>query len=169
MTAPQKYTVHANVSVVNVTVVIAVGYRYLLAVMRRRYVFEGTVQGVGFRPTVFRVATGLGLSGFVQNRRSEVIAEVQGREHEVSAFLTRLRAQLPKAARIEMVRESEVAPELDGMGFSIRNSESDHYAFPPIPPDLPLCPECAREMLDPGDRRYLTPSSHAPSVVRVIR
>ena len=106
--------------------------------LRRRFVFRGTVQGVGFRPTVFRVATRLGLSGFVQNRRSEVIAEVQGREHEVGSFLAQLRAGLPKAARLEEVGESEVMPEKDGSGFIIRESEADRYAFPPVPPDLPF-------------------------------
>ena len=138
-------------------VVIAMGSRYSFSVLRRRFIFRGTVQGVGFRPTVFRVATRLGLSGFVQNRRSEVIAEVQGREHEVGSFLAQLRAGLPKAARLEEVGESEVMPEKDGSGFIIRESEADRYAFPPVPPDLPLCVDCAREMLDPENRRYLYP------------
>ena len=130
---------------------------YPVAVLRRRFVFLGTVQGVGFRPTVFRVATGLQLSGFVQNRRSQVIAEVQGEERAVLAFLPQLRASLPGAARLEGVRESAVDPQEDGNLFTIRESESDLFAFPPIPPDLPLCTDCARELLDPGNRRYLYP------------
>lgn len=129
----------------------------LFPVLRRRFVFKGTVQGVGFRPTVFRVATGLGLSGFVQNRRSEVIAEVQGEKRGVGSFLAHLRAALPPAARLEDVTESEVTQEMDGGTFVIRASQADRFAFPPIPPDLPLCPECAHELLDPGNRRYLYP------------
>ncbi len=131
--------------------------RYPCGVLRRRFTFRGTVQGVGFRPTVFRAATGLGLSGFVQNRRSEVVAEVQGREQEVASFLEALRAVLPGAARLEEVRQVDVPLLPDGSGFLIRESEADRYAFPPIPPDLPLCAECAREMLDPANRRYLYP------------
>ncbi len=131
--------------------------RYPYTVLRRRFTFLGTVQGVGFRPTVFRVATGLGLGGFVQNRRSEVIAEVQGQDRDVSSFLPELRARLPGAARLEAVMESDIPLESDGSGFSIRESAADRFAFPPIPPDLPLCPDCARELLDPADRRYLYP------------
>jgi len=152
MSASQKDTVHGEAAVVN-----AMGSRYPFCVLRRRFVFQGTVQGVGFRPTVFRVATRLGLSGFVQNRRSEVIAEVQGGEQEVGSFLRQLRDTLPGAARLEQVRESEMALKTRGSGFIIRESEADRYAFPPIPPDLPLCADCAGEMLDPDNRRYLYP------------
>lgn len=131
--------------------------RYPIAVERRRLVFLGTVQGVGFRPSVYRVATSLGLTGFVQNRRSEVLAEIQGDEQAVSVFMGKLRAALPPAARLEGVRESSVTPLRDGSGFIIRESESDRFAFPPIPPDLPICDECRRELLDPANRRYLYP------------
>jgi hydrogenase maturation protein HypF len=131
--------------------------RYPLRVQRRRFVFLGTVQGVGFRPTVFRVAAGLGLSGFVQNRRSEVIAEIQGGDREVAAFLDQLREVLPPAARLDEVTQTTVTPELDGGPFIIRESEADRFAFPPIPPDLPLCAECKSELLDPENRRYLYP------------
>ena len=125
--------------------------------LRRRFTFQGTVQGVGFRPAVFRVAVSLGLDGFVQNRRSEVVAEVQGENRAVASFLETLRSRLPKAARMETVRQSDIAIREDGRGFFIRESEADRYSFPPIPPDLPLCADCAREMLDPRNRRYLYP------------
>ncbi len=95
--------------------------------------------------------------GFVQNRRSEVVAEVQGDEQAVKSFLAQLRAGLPQAARLEAVRESDIQPAPDGREFMIRESEADRFAFPPIPPDLPLCRECAHELLDPGNRRYLYP------------
>ncbi|HVP17704.1 MAG TPA: carbamoyltransferase HypF [Spirochaetia bacterium] len=131
--------------------------RYPSGVGRRRLVFLGTVQGVGFRPAVYRVATSLGLSGFVQNRRSEVVAEIQGKESDVAAFLGKLRELLPAAARLEGVRESAVTPHRDGSGFTIRESVADRFAFPPIPPDLPMCDECRGELLNPLDRRYLYP------------
>jgi hydrogenase maturation protein HypF len=125
--------------------------------IRQRFVFRGTVQGVGFRPTVYRCASELGLSGFVQNRRSEVIAEVEGQSDRVESFTPKLRELLPPAAKIESVEVIEGLP-LDGSkGFQIAESRSNEYTFPPIPPDLALCSECRRELLDPENRRYLYP------------
>ncbi|HTP58672.1 MAG TPA: Sua5/YciO/YrdC/YwlC family protein, partial [Spirochaetia bacterium] len=150
--ASREDTVHAGAPVVNGS-----PSRYPWRVLRRRFTFQGTVQGVGFRPTVFRVANSLGLVGFVQNRRSEVVAEVQGKEGSVESFLEALRSRLPKAARMEAVRQADIALQADGRGFFIRESEADRYSFPPVPPDLPLCPDCAGELLDPRNRRYLYP------------
>ncbi|HET6487131.1 MAG TPA: Sua5/YciO/YrdC/YwlC family protein, partial [Spirochaetia bacterium] len=132
--------------------------------LRKRYRFRGTVQGVGFRPAISRIASGLGLDGFVQNRSSEVVAEVRGTEEAISRFEAALQTGLPPAARLERIQAevvespaetSEALAESDG--FLILESEPDLYSFPPIPPDLPLCPECAAELLDPGNRRYLYP------------
>ncbi len=124
---------------------------------RRRFVFRGTVQGVGFRPAVYRLAVSVQLSGFVQNRRSEVVAEVQGDEGRLSRFTARIAAALPPAARVDSMTEASV-PLRDGeTGFHILESGEDSYAFPPIPPDLPLCADCARELLAPENRRYLYP------------
>ena len=63
------------------------------AVIRKRFLFRGTIQGVGFRPAIYRLAVSLGLTGFVQNRRSEVVAEVQGEEDSGGAV------QLPARRR----------------------------------------------------------------------
>ncbi|HVO40775.1 MAG TPA: carbamoyltransferase HypF [Spirochaetia bacterium] len=131
--------------------------RYSSAVVRRRFEFRGTIQGVGFRPAVFRVAESLRLAGFVQNRRSEVIAEVQGAGAEVDRFLAELRARLPGAARLESVREVPVPAVPEDTSFRIRESKADRFSFPPIPPDLPTCADCARELLDRENRRYLYP------------
>jgi hydrogenase maturation protein HypF len=125
-------------------------------IVRVRYTYRGTIQGVGFRPTVFRSAESLGLCGFVRNQRSEVLAEVQGPRGQVDQFPRLLLRLLPRAARIDGM-ESEAIPVLPESGFSIRESLSTPYSFPPIPPDLAICPECARELLDPADRRYLYP------------
>ncbi|HEY9593578.1 MAG TPA: acylphosphatase, partial [Spirochaetia bacterium] len=65
-----------------------------------RFVFKGTVQGVGFRPAVYRHAVSLGLSGFVQNRRSAVVAEVQGDDGSVERFASTVASAMPPAARI---------------------------------------------------------------------
>ena len=126
--------------------------------VRIRLRFRGVVQGVGFRPAVFRSAVSLGLAGFVQNRTSEVIAEIQGTSRRVAAFRGELAARLPAAARLDEVREESVAPsEAPEPGFAIRESSGSAWEFPPIPPDLALCPDCRRELLDPADRRYLHP------------
>jgi hydrogenase maturation protein HypF len=126
--------------------------------LRRRYVYRGTIQGVGFRPAVYRAASGLGLSGFVRNLRSEVLVEVQGDAGSVQEFPAAFQAILPAAARIESVREADIPPDPRGPpGFRIAVSGSSPYSFPPVPPDLALCPDCRRELLDPADRRYLYP------------
>ena len=125
--------------------------------IRKRFTFRGTVQGVGFRPSVFRFAVSLQLSGFVQNRRSEVVVEVQGDADRVSRFGAEVAAAMPPAARIEAMAEAVTAPRPGETAFRIIESGLDTFAFPPIPPDLPLCADCARELLSPGNRRYLYP------------
>lgn len=125
--------------------------------VRLRLRFRGTVQGVGFRPTVFRCAAGLGLAGFVQNRTSEVVAEIQGPPLKVAAFRDSLAAMLPAAALLETTTEEALPPLSTDRGFSIRESGSSDWEFPPIPPDLALCPDCRGELLDPSDRRFLHP------------
>lgn len=124
--------------------------------IRKKIVFRGTVQGVGFRPTVFRCASALGLTGFVLNRRSEVVAEVQGSPDAVDAFLPALNDVLPEAADIESIDESpqSLGPEAT---FIISESVSSSYVFPPIPPDLAVCSACRKELFDPRNRRYLYP------------
>ncbi|MFI5368579.1 MAG: Sua5/YciO/YrdC/YwlC family protein, partial [Spirochaetia bacterium] len=125
--------------------------------IRKRFFFRGTIQGVGFRPAIYRLAASLGLLGFVQNRRSEVVAEVQGAEDAVGRFAARLAGSLPPAARIESVTSTLIETRADEDRFRIVPSAADLFSFPPIPPDLPVCAECARELLDPSNRRYLYP------------
>ncbi len=124
--------------------------------VRVRYRFRGVIQGVGFRPTVYRCALALGLSGFVRNQRSEVVAELEGSREKVEEFPAALRRALPPAARLDSVR-SEPLETSGEEGFHIAESLPDAYRFPPIPPDLALCGQCAAELLDPRDRRYLYP------------
>jgi hydrogenase maturation protein HypF len=124
---------------------------------RRRLVCRGIVQGVGFRPAVFRLAVSSGLTGFVQNRRSEVVAEVQGNDDAVERFEVALATSLPAAARLDRVDGADVVPVPGESAFRIAESVADVFAFPPIPPDLPLCADCRRELLDPRNRRYLYP------------
>jgi hydrogenase maturation protein HypF len=125
--------------------------------VRKRFTFRGTVQGVGFRPAVYRLAVSMGLAGFVQNRRSEVIAEVQGDADSVSRFAREVTGAMPPAALVETISEASAAVRADETTFRIAESGTDSYSFPPIPPDLPLCSDCARELLAPENRRFLYP------------
>jgi hydrogenase maturation protein HypF len=124
---------------------------------RIRYRFRGIIQGVGFRPTVYRCAVAMGLTGFVRNERSVVVAEIQGPAARTGYFEERLLAALPRAARIDAVETEELAPAAGEEVFLIVASESSEFRFPPIPPDLALCPDCLAELMNPGDRRYLYP------------
>ncbi len=124
--------------------------------VRVRYRFRGVIQGVGFRPTVYRCALALGLAGFVRNQRSEVVAELEGPGEAVERFPQELRRLLPPAARLDALQAEPLEPSGEE-GFRIVESLPDAYRFPPIPPDLALCAQCAAELLDPRDRRYLYP------------
>ena len=124
--------------------------------IRVRYTFRGTIQGVGFRPTIYRCASSLGLAGYVQNRRSEVVSEIEGPREAVAEFEPLLLRLLPAAARLEAARKEQVDP-IGQRDFVIRDSAPSDYTFPPIPPDLAICADCGRELLDPEDRRYLYP------------
>jgi hydrogenase maturation protein HypF len=123
---------------------------------RRRYVFRGIIQGVGFRPTVYRCAVSLGLMGFVRNERSEVVAEIQGSSDAVDAFPAALRGMLPPAAVLDQMRSKKIPPQ-EEQSFHILESKATTYSFPPIPPDLTICPECRTELFDEENRRYLYP------------
>ncbi|WP_455382337.1 carbamoyltransferase HypF, partial [Salinispira pacifica] len=125
-------------------------------IRRVRITYRGIVQGVGFRPALYRCAVDCGLTGFVQNRRSEVVAELQGSGVAIDRFEELVRERLPAPARIESVGSEEVAL-LTERGFRIAESSSSSYLFPPIPPDIALCEDCRRELLDPANRRYLYP------------
>lgn len=123
---------------------------------RRRFTVTGVVQGVGFRPFVHRIATELGLSGFVGNDSGAVFVEVQGQPGCVEEFGRRLRTDAPPLARISGVGIDDVALA-SGTGFSIVESQTVPGAGTPIPPDIAVCDDCLAELFDPGDRRYRHP------------
>jgi hydrogenase maturation protein HypF len=114
----------------------------------------GVVQGVGFRPFVYGLANRLNLRGWVCNTSAGVEIVVQGGEEEADAFGELLTADAPPLARIDQVT---TWPEDSGEfpAFEIRKSESVEGAFQPVSPDVAICPDCERELLDPKDRRYL--------------
>lgn len=128
------------------------------AEVRQRLTVTGVVQGVGFRPFVHRIATELGLSGFVGNDSGAVFLEVQGERERVAEFGRRLRAEAPPLARIRAVAVSELAADaaLRG-GFRIVASRAVPGGTTPIPPDIAVCDDCVAELFDPGDRRHRHP------------
>lgn len=123
---------------------------------RRAITVSGIVQGVGFRPFVFGLATRLQLTGFARNDARGVIIEVQGTPSALDEFLAALTREAPTLARIEAI-SSRVIPPQDGAGFEIRESDSGGHADVFISPDVATCGDCLRELFDPADRRYRYP------------
>ena len=113
----------------------------------------GRVQGVGFRPTVYRYATQLGLSGYVCNGPQGVTLEVEGEDLNVGLFFNRLAGAPPPQATIETI-EKQVLGAKGYERFEVIESEPDGNVAVHIAPDLALCDDCARELLDRRDRRY---------------
>ncbi|MBI5014339.1 MAG: carbamoyltransferase HypF [Deltaproteobacteria bacterium] len=124
---------------------------------RRRFLVQGIVQGVGFRPFVARLARGAGLTGHVENTTRGVEVEVQGSRSAVDAFGDDLRRRAPAIAEIQSVDVSEAATEPRETGFEIRASRIDPVSSAIIPPDIATCPACRAELLDPGNRRFRYP------------
>ena len=117
---------------------------------------RGAVQGVGFRPFVFRLATGLQLAGWVNNSSQGVFIEVEGPRAMVEKFLLRLEAEKPPRSFIQSLEASW----LDAVGFKnfeIRPSETGGGKTALILPDIAICPDCLREIFDPKNRRYRHP------------
>jgi len=117
---------------------------------------EGTVQGVGMRPFVYRVARSLGLTGSVQNDARGVTILAFGPPAALERLLPRLRAEAPPAARLDAVESQPLAgrapPE-----FTIAGSDAGGDRRVSIPPDLAPCQDCLRELDDPADRRHRYP------------
>ncbi|MGO9286101.1 MAG: carbamoyltransferase HypF [Mycobacterium sp.] len=126
--------------------------------VRRRFTVTGVVQGVGFRPFVHRIASDLGLTGFVGNDSGAVFLEVQGPCARIDEFHRRLRAEAPPLAAISAVHVVDVSAErmCDSI-FRIVNSQTVAGATTPIPPDIAVCDDCIAELFDPNDRRYRHP------------
>lgn len=120
--------------------------------VRRILSVRGVVQGVGFRPYVFALATRLGLAGSVRNRADGVDIEVEGPPAAVAAFAERLAPGAPAGARIDRI-ESERRPARGERGFSIAASDPGARAERYFAPDLAACAACLGEVLDPADRR----------------
>jgi hydrogenase maturation protein HypF len=122
----------------------------------RQIDIEGTVQGVGFRPWIYRLAVETGVRGRVRNDAAGVHIDVFGTVPALETFLDRLRGAPPPAAAIRGIHWSAIPPE-PVLGFTIAASALATERRVSIPPDLATCPDCLREVFDPADRRYRYP------------
>ena len=125
----------------------------------RRYQIRGVVQGVGFRPFVFRAAARRALGGWVCNDSDGVLLEVQGPTGALEEFIYEVRTHAPALARVDSVALLERRhDEWPLQGFGIHASEHRPAGSSTlIPPDTCVCEECLQELLDPADRRYRYP------------
>jgi len=125
-------------------------------VQRRQARVRGVVQGVGFRPFVYRLAQEEGLAGFIGNDTDGVTIEVEGGPDRIDAFLGRLQSEAPTLARIDSVVTCGI-PAIQEKKFRIVASEAHGEVATGIPADAATCADCLRELLDPKDRRYRYP------------
>lgn len=117
---------------------------------------RGAVQGVGFRPFVFRIANKLQLKGFVFNSSAGVKIEIEGLQKSLNDFLLKLQNEKPRLAIINSI-ESFYLPAVGYTEFRIEESSDESEKTTLILPDFAVCDDCLKEMFDPNDRRYLYP------------
>lgn len=127
-----------------------------MTIERLRVSVAGVVQGVGFRPFVYRLARELNLKGWVGNSCEGVTLEVEGAKASVEEFAARLRAESPPPSCIQSCQSFYLEPA--GLSdFEIRHSDSSSQKTTLVPADLAVCPQCLHEIFDPVNRRYLYP------------
>ncbi len=124
---------------------------------RLRLHFTGIVQGVGFRPYIYRLATDMQLSGFVCNRSNGVSVEIEGLKKDLDQFITKISSTLPTLAAVKTFTHKEITPS-DKLGkdstFEILESPTEGSKEITIGADIATCPTCITEMNDPADRRF---------------
>lgn len=145
------------------------GFRYTAMMKCLEIRITGVVQGVGFRPFVYTLATAMGLGGYVRNDARGVLIVVEG--DGVEDFGVRLQRDLPPLARIDTLEVRETAPE--GLStFEIRASDAAAHKSVAVSADMAVCDDCLREMRDPTDRRhgyYLINCTHCGPRYSIIR
>jgi len=125
-------------------------------IRRLHGVIRGAVQGVGFRPFVYRLARELALTGWVQNTPQGVLVEADGPQDSLNTFILRLTSERPPRSFIQSFEFSFLDPA-GTSSFEIRPSETGGERTALVMPDLALCDDCLRELFDPADRRYRYP------------
>ena len=127
-----------------------------MSVTQKAIEIRGVVQGVGFRPFVFRLARDRGLAGWVRNTSSGVEIAVEGSEEALEGFIGALVDEAPPLARIESITATSEPPN-GYEGFEIRDSSRQAGQYQLVSPDIATCPECLREIVDSEDRRNRYP------------
>ena len=122
----------------------------------KRWILTGQVQGVGFRPFVYRLATSLKLSGWVKNQLGQVEIVTRGNSETLNKFEQLLLEQAPPVSNPKIIVCESVELSVS-TGFQIVTSEATENAFIQVPPDYAPCDDCLAEFYDPNDRRYLYP------------
>ena len=125
-------------------------------VIRKRILVKGVVQGVGFRPHIYKLALERALGGWVKNDAAGVTIEAEGPRRALEGFVKDISLRRPAASRVDSVLASELAARGERI-FIIARSGGRAGAAAIIPGDLALCDDCRSEILDPRDRRYLYP------------
>ena len=118
---------------------------------------EGIVQGVGFRPFVYRIATELELTGYVRNLGNVVEIIIQSSNNEIADFIFKLQNELPPIAKINNLETEELEDDEEYADFTIKESSDSFSGTSVIPPDLAICDKCLEEINDPNNRRYNYP------------
>ncbi len=124
---------------------------------RVRVCVTGIVQGVGFRPFVYKLATEHNLSGFVLNQGGAVVIEVEGPAPAIELFEKNLTTLSPPLSHVETCTSSEQPPRFDESAFAIIESEQSSQFVRSVAPDSATCEDCLRELFDPADRRHRYP------------
>ncbi|MGD0765637.1 MAG: carbamoyltransferase HypF [Dehalococcoidia bacterium] len=123
---------------------------------RLRITIRGAVQGVGFRPFVYRLANEMGLQGWVKNSPQGVFIEAEGAKETLDSFLLRLERERPSLSFIQSLEYSVLEPE-GYAAFEIRGSDATGERVAVILPDIATCPQCRDELFDTRDRRHRYP------------
>jgi hydrogenase maturation protein HypF len=118
---------------------------------------RGVVQGVGFRPFVYQIATRYNLNGWVCNTSEDVQIEVEGEPEAIEKFLVALREQAPPRASIEGTSITYPKHREKSEKFEIRHSIAQEGKYQLVSPDIATCQDCLKEIFDPADRRYRYP------------
>lgn len=129
----------------------------VLKSVRAAYTVQGRVQGVGFRPFIWRLAKELNLSGFVKNSSAGVRIEAQGETAALLEFESRILSELPPLARITALKRDDLIPVLDETSFEILASTSHSGQNVLVSPDIGICEDCLKDMRDPHNYRYAYP------------
>ncbi|CCQ55867.1 [NiFe] hydrogenase metallocenter assembly protein HypF [Crocosphaera watsonii WH 0005] len=122
---------------------------------RLKIIIQGAVQGVGFRPFIYRLARELNLKGWVNNSAAGVFIEVEGSETNLKKFLSRIDQEKPPISQINSLETTWLEP-VNYTNFEIRHSSGGEKTAIVLP-DLATCPDCLQEIFDPHNRRYLYP------------